>query len=165
MEDRYFLFRYSGDSSYPFALFMYENDGTPVVATGSGNLSQSSYIGQSENVCMTKSGQTYMKATYKDGYKGLICQGKITKYDKNGVQFVSPNGFGYYVSCNRGYKRGDYIAWSGAVTSGITPDVMDSVDTFSDMEMLEGEYALNYNVNTTDEVTGMPDTQRQRGSV
>lgn len=41
---------YSGDSSYPFALFMYENDGTPVVATGSGNLSQSSYIGQSENV-------------------------------------------------------------------------------------------------------------------
>ena len=102
-----------------------------------------------------------MKATYKDGYKGLICQGKITKYDKNGVQFVSPNGFGYYVSCNRGYKRGDYIAWSGAVTSGITPDVMDSVDTFSDMEMLEGEYALNYNVNTTDEVTGMPDTQRK----
>ena len=161
VEDRYFLFRYSGDSSYPFALFMYENDGTPVVATGSGNLSQSSYIGQSENVCMTKSGQTYMKATYKDGYKGLICQGKITKYDKNGVQFVSPNGFGYYVSCNRGYKRGDYIAWSGAVTSGITPDVMDSVDTFSDMEMLEGEYALNYNVNTTDEVTGMPDTQRK----
>lgn len=40
---------------------------------------------------MTKSGQTYMKATYKDGYKGLICQGKITKYVRT-VRSCQPNG-------------------------------------------------------------------------
>ncbi len=159
--DRYFAFRYSGDSSYPFALFMFEKDGTPVVAGTSENLPAYSKVGDSGNVCLTTSGQKYMKATYKNGIEGLICQGKVTKYDENGVQFVSKNGFGYYISCNRGYKKGDYIAWSGAVTNGITADVMDSVDTFSDMEMLEGEYALNYNANTTDEVSGMPDTQRK----
>ncbi len=46
-----------------------------------------------------------MEAAYDDGIKGLVCQGEVTQYDENGVTFESINGFGYYVSINRGYKK------------------------------------------------------------
>lgn len=159
VKDRYFIFRYSGDDRYPFALFMYEKNDKPVVAGTSKNLPDKSLVGTADNVCSTAKGKKYMNRVYEDGIKGLLCMGKVTKYDENGIQFVSSNGFGYYMSCNRGYKKGDYIAWEKPVTNGITPEVMDAVDTFSDKAMADGEYALNYNVNTTDKVIESPNTQ------
>ena len=161
VKDRYFIFRYSGDSSYPVALFMYEKDGTPVVAGKSGQLPASSQVGLKSNVCLTAAGKEYMEDQYEDGIKGLICQGTVSKYDDNGVQFISKNLFGYYISGNRGYKKGDYISWSGAVTNNITVDALDAIETFSDSEMSVGEYSINYNCNTADAVTNMPDTQRK----
>lgn len=57
VKDRYFIFRYSGDDRYPFALFMYEKNDKPVVAGTSKNLPDKSLVGTADNVCSTANGQ------------------------------------------------------------------------------------------------------------
>lgn len=160
LKDRYFVFRYSGDDNYPVSLYMYEADGTPVTSSESKNLYASSLIGDENNVCLTEDGYDYMEAAYDDGIKGLVCQGEVTQYDENGVTFESINGFGYYVSINRGYKKGDYINWNEP-EYGADVDELDSIDTFADAEMYDGEYAIIYNENTSDLVKDFPSTQKK----
>ena len=89
-----------------------------------------------------------------------MCQGEVTQYDENGVTFESINGFGYYVSINRGYKKGDYINWNEP-EYGADVDELDSIDTFADAEMYDGEYAIIYNENTSDLVKDSPSTQKK----
>lgn len=160
LKGRFFVFRYSGDDTYPVALFMFEEDGTPVTKESSDNLFDESLIGDAENVCCTNAGQEYMEETYEDGIHGLVAQGYISQYDENGVTFRSKNGFGYYASINRGYKKGDHIEWNDVVTNP-TVEELDSIDTFADAEMFDGEYAIIYNENTDDVVTEFPQTQKK----
>ncbi len=160
LEGRFFVFRYSGDENYPVALFMFEADGTPVTKESSENLFAKSLIGEADNVCLTDEGQEYMEETYSTGIKGLVAQGYVSRYDANGVTFISKNGFGYYASINRGYRKGAYIEWKNQVTNP-TVEQLDSIDTFADAEMFDGEYAIIYNENTDDVVYNFPQTQKK----
>ena len=160
LEGRFFVFRYSGDEDYPVALFMFEADGTPVTKSSSKNLIEDSLIGEEDNKCLSEDGYDYMTETYSEGIKGLVAQGYVSQYDENGVTFISANGFGYYASINRGYKKGDTIEWNDVVTDPAV-EQLDSIDTFADAEMFDGEYAIIYNENTEDVVTDFPQTQKK----
>ena len=160
LEGRFFVFRYSGDEDYPVALYMFEADGTQVTKSSSKNLIEDSLIGEEDNECLSEDGYDYMTETYSEGIKGLVAQGYVSQYDENGVTFISANGFGYYASINRGYKKGDTIEWNNVVTDPAV-EQLDSIDTFADAEMFDGEYAIIYKENTEDVVTDNPQTQNR----
>ena len=138
---------------------MFEADGTPVTKD-SDNMFEESLIGDADNVCLTDDGYEYMEETYSTGIKGLVAQGYVSRYDANGVTFISKNKFGYYASINRGYRKGAYIEWKNQVTNP-TVEQLDSIDTFADAEMFDGEYAIIYNENTDDVVYNFPQTQKK----
>ncbi len=163
LEDRFFVFRYSGDPDWPVALFMYDEDGTPVTKSTTDRLPRESAVGEEDNLCLTTKGKAYMEDTYSDGIKGLLCQGRVEQYDENGVTFVSMNGFGYYASINRGYKKGDYIEWYDIVESdNVEVEELDAIDTFADALLFDGEYAIIYNENADDIIENFPETQKKK---
>ena len=155
LSNRYFVFKYTGDDTYPVGLFLYNNDGTPVVSDGAGGyaLYDDSLIGLNTNECLTPTGQSYMDATY-GGINGLVAQGTVTKLDDNGFLFVSKNGFGYYIAGNRAYSGDENITWVDPDTS-VTTDELDDIITYSNVPL----YAVTYNANTMDSVINLPDTQ------
>jgi len=131
LADRYFTICKTGDDGSPFALYMYESDGTPVVSGTSGDLYASSLIGSESNVNLTQACKDSLLDLYgADWAEGLAATGDINDLWDEGFMFSSQNGFGYFVSG----KQAHTVMGSITLTNHISNPTMTQLDAVSDYE-------------------------------
>jgi uncharacterized repeat protein (TIGR02543 family) len=127
VDSRYFKVSKTGDTDNPFALYLYEYDGTPVVSGTSVNLYANSRIGSASNVNLTDSCKASLLRLYGANWaKGLAAVGRIGVLWDEGFMFSSGNGFGYYFSGKEAYTSMGSITLTGHV-SNPTLDQLESV--------------------------------------
>lgn len=165
MADRHFVLKYSGDSNYPLALCLYEDDGTPVVSSRNKGLKSSSKIGLSTNVCLTTTASTYMKKNYTDGIEGVMALCSMGEADSKGLYFKSKNGFGYYLSGSQGRDVGEKIVWEDDANTSVTMDELAEMKGYSSNSLESGQYAVIYNSEGGQQVLDMPEEQTKEKDV
>lgn len=127
VDSRYFHVLKTGDTDNPYALYLYEYDGTPVVSGTSINLYASSRIGSATNVNLTQSCKDSLLRLYGVNWaEGLAAVGEIGQLWNEGFMFSSANGFGYYFSGKEAYTFTGAILLTGHV-SNPTLDQLEAV--------------------------------------
>lgn len=118
LNGRYFALKETGDATKPYALYMYESDGTAVVKNVSANLYASSLIGLSSNANLSPSCSTSLLNLYgTDWDKGLVAVGSINSLWDQGLLFTSSNGFGYFISGKTAYSTTGTVTLTNKITN------------------------------------------------
>jgi len=126
LSGRYFTLKETGDATKPYALYMYETDGTPVVKNVSPNLYASSLIGLSSNVNLSPACSTSLQNLYcADWAKGLVAVGTITNLWSEGLLYNSSNGFGYFISGKTAYTTTGTIVLTNRIINPTLTQLKD----------------------------------------
>lgn len=127
LQGRYFMIRKTGDSTYSYALYMYESDGTPVISGISENIPTSSLIGLESNVNLSANCKASLLSLYgNDWAQGLTSVGEISNLYDEGFKYVSKNGYGYYISGYTVHNTG-----SATVTNTISSPSLEQLEAIS----------------------------------
>jgi uncharacterized repeat protein (TIGR02543 family) len=131
LADRYFTICKTGDDGTPFALYMHESDGTPIVSGTSEDLYANSLIGSESNANLTQACKDSLLDLYgADWAEGLAATGAINDMWDEGFMFSSQNGFGYFVSGKQAYT----VMGSITLTNHVSNPTMAQLDAVSDYE-------------------------------
>jgi uncharacterized repeat protein (TIGR02543 family) len=130
LSGRYFTIRKTGDDTRPIALYMYESNGTPVLAGTSANLSANSLIGSASNISLTASCMTSLQSRYgADWANGLVAVGNIGTLWSEGFMFTSSNGFGFFISGKTAYMTTGTLTLNNMI-SNPTLSQLDAVSDY-----------------------------------